>query len=275
MKKRLNSLKFPLSNKIFSENLSNALGKKKFLESSIDNPYQDDLKYFSDKNNNMELYQHKMLKDYIKTSVKSLKLILQNGFTNNLILEKILKASNGDLNKKQIKMKNEVAIITFKLKLKNENLDEESENEELNDKHDNKHKSKFFSPDDLNIDKSIKEMRKEIDELKTLLKKKRENINPLEEIANQELDDNEEFLRFNNYDKWSLNFGKKVRVTTESNESTQQDKDLMNSLTFKNPQNENYSSLLYNKMKQVIFGSKTKVIKVNNKRQIGWVIIII
>lgn len=67
--KKLNKLKFPFSDKSFKENLINALGKKKYIDSVIDNPNQNDFNNNSEENNNFDLYQYNMLKNYIKTKV--------------------------------------------------------------------------------------------------------------------------------------------------------------------------------------------------------------
>ena len=135
--------------------------------------------------------------------------------------------------------------------------------------------------------------------MRTLLKKKRENLESVNDTLSQEIREiNDQSLHFSNYDKWCIQFGNKLgsglrhikeakepgEIKNEqfnhnygdNNQGASMDKDLMNSLTFTQPQNKNgasdkFSSLLYNRMKDMVFGSKPKEWKVNNKRQIGLV----
>ena len=72
LRKKLNSMKFLYDHKDFGVSFSNALSKKKYLENSLENCYEDQNNDLT--NVDFDIYQYKMLKSHIQTTVIIIRL---------------------------------------------------------------------------------------------------------------------------------------------------------------------------------------------------------
>ena len=163
----------------------------------------------------------------------------------------VLKILNSDIHDESINEEQEIA-------LKEEKDDEEENNfEYLN-------ALGTYSNEFENLILTMNSMKNEIDQLKTLLKKKRKNVRNISPFVNGKIE-NEDEIFFNDYDMFLLNFYNESRINQTSHDCINDD---MKSLNFKQNTLNNKSYLyLYEKMKNVVLGDPAEVkIKFQNSK---------